>query len=689
VYSKPFDLKFGSYVVSGSPVVAEGVAAGLSDAAPALAAAAAILVALALVLTYRRRRVLLPLALGAGATAITLGGVALAGGSFDSGVAAALPLAGAFGAAWALQLLAGFDVGPPAAAARRVQGAARFAGPAIAVAALASAVAFATLLVSPVPAARMLGGLVAIALLVSFVLALTAGAAVVGGPIRPGGGFASVANRAARRGARVTAAVRPRVKRAGGAARRMRARVRGRVPRPRATRRPGRLLAALGARVAGVARAVAATVASIPAVAARAGGTAWRGARLRPGRVLRLGLALALLGFVAATQIDLTSDQRRLLPTDSLAARDLASIERETGTSGDVNVSVRSNRLLDPAVVRWMSSYQRKVLRAHGFREGRPCGEADLCPALSLTSLFGAGRQSASQIREAVEALPPYFSQNVITRDRRTANIAFRIGAMSPQERQDLVESLRAALDPPRGVDARLAGPVVVAAAGEDDLARSMWLVTLAALLAVAALVGLVRRSLEAVLVVAIPLSLAIGWAFLILFALPIDVDLLSSTMGALVVGACAGPVMLAARDHRAARAADPPPQEETISTQDRAAGQAVAFGAVAGAGFLALTVCDIPALRDLGVAGAVTLPLIGLGLALALPATLTWADRRGGLRVPRTRGELAAAGRALGGSVVGATRAVAGGTRRGARAVRRGVPRAGRKMRAAVTSRR
>src|SRR5688500_9305402 len=89
VGAKPFDLKFGSYVVSGTPVVAEGVGSGLADAAPALLVAALLLVALALVLTIRGRPLLLPLALAAGATAITLGGVSLVGGSFDVGVAAA------------------------------------------------------------------------------------------------------------------------------------------------------------------------------------------------------------------------------------------------------------------------------------------------------------------------------------------------------------------------------------------------------------------------------------------------------------------------------------------------------------------------------------------------------------------------------------------------------------------------
>ena len=142
---------------------------------------------------------------------------------------------------------------------------------------------------------------------------------------------------------------------------------------------------------------------------------AWRTAHARPGRVLRVALALSAVGWVAATQIDVTLGPAPPASADRVEARDLASIERETGTPGDVNVIVRSERLLDPAVVRWMSSYQRRVLRQNGFRERAALSEADLCPALSLTNLFGEGRQNARQIREAVAALPPYFSQNVIT----------------------------------------------------------------------------------------------------------------------------------------------------------------------------------------------------------------------------------------------------------------------------------
>ena len=618
VAARPFDLKFGDYVVSGSPVVAEGVAAGLSDAAPVLVLATLLLVAIALALAFRRRPVLLPLAAGGAATATTIGGAAVLGASFSIGVAAALPLLWALGAAAALE----------------VQRAPR-AAPRVALVVLLTAAGFAALLLSPVSMTRELGAVVAVGLLVSLVMAVALRAAVVDGREQLAARFAPVTRRAAPLRARLAAARRPRLPR--------------RASR-RTGARTGRLVTArrkAGAAIRGAGRAVAAT----PAHVARFGRAAWRDAHERPGRILRIALVVALAGWVSATQVDVTSDQGRLMAGDRLEARDLASIERETGTPGDVNLIVRSNRLLDPEVVRWMSSYQRRVLRQNGFRAGRPCGEADLCPALSLTNLFGQGRQSARRIREAVDALPRYFSQNVITPDRRTANIAFRMGAMPPEERRRVVDALRGELDPPAGVDAQLAGPVVTAADGEHGVKTAMWVITLAALALAAAGAAIVARSYQAAVLAAIPLGLAAGWAFLILFLLPVEADFLTTTLAALVVAVSAGPAVLAARRGRAPRP-----------------GELLAPGAVVMAGFVALTVSGIPALRDLGVAGALAVPLCGLGLAVSVPATLAWAGRRGGVR-PSLRG-------------------VAAEARRAGMAVRRAVPRAGRKVRALASRR-
>ena len=81
-----------------------------------------------------------------------------------------------------------------------------------------------------------------------------------------------------------------------------------------------------------------------------------------------------------------------------------------------------------------------------------------------------------------IEALPRYFSQNVITADRRTANIAFGIRTMPLDDQKELIDDMRAQLDPPRGVDAELAGLPVLAADAHAELEASRWWLTLAGL---------------------------------------------------------------------------------------------------------------------------------------------------------------------------------------------------------------
>ena len=268
VAAKPFDLKFGSYVVSGSPVVAEGVAAGLSDSAAGLVAAAILLVALALVLTFRARPVMLPLALGAGATAITLGGLSLLGGSFSVGVAAAMPLMCALGAGWALQLQGRLRCGAGESRPRT----------------LASALAFAALLISPVSMARSFGALVAIGLVVSFVLALTAGAAVIGGQAELARWIAPIGRRLAPVGRRLVSIV-ARIGQIGTARRRAppneparlrrRAAARRRGPSSPGGRRGRRLrtrVAAIPRPMAQILGGAAGAVAGLPALGVRIAG---------------------------------------------------------------------------------------------------------------------------------------------------------------------------------------------------------------------------------------------------------------------------------------------------------------------------------------------------------------------------------------------------------------------------------
>ena len=124
--------------------------------------------------------------------------------------------------------------------------------------------------------------------------------------------------------------------------------------------------------------------------------------------------------------------------------------------------------------------------RAQALRLHRPraaAGRARLCPAFSLPDLFGQQAAPApsakgaakakpkkltqAQVSGLLAAIPPYFSQDVITADRRVATLAFGIRLMSLHQQQQLIERCARACTRPAGVSAQLVGlPVLAAKSG-------------------------------------------------------------------------------------------------------------------------------------------------------------------------------------------------------------------------------
>ena len=233
-----------------------------------------------------------------------------------------------------------------------------------------------------------------------------------------------------------------------------------------------------------------------------------------PRRVLAAGLLLAVCGWVASTGTGVETDIRDLAPPNLKALDDLNELEKETGISGDVNVTIRAKDPTDPAVISWAEDFQQRVLARHGFSGANPsCADADICPALSLTDFFGGAssssstatspQQSVGDVHALVQALPCFISQIVISHRGEcsssggtpigdTADVAFGIRAQPLSDQQDLIDDIRAQIDPPGGPAppegttvraGRTAGPrgrgehrplpqPLVAAAGRPDRGR-------------------------------------------------------------------------------------------------------------------------------------------------------------------------------------------------------------------------
>lgn len=597
-------LSKGDYAVTGAPVVVDELSSEISRSMLVLLVAATLVMALTLLIVFRARLRLLPLLVALAAAALTFGAMALLGVPLTMASIAVIPILIGLAVDYAIQLQSRIEEEdrPVDEAVRRV--AARGA-PTIAVAAAATAAGFLVLALSPVPMVRGFGILLVVGIVLALGVAITLG-------------VAALAWDEQRRARAAT--------RRGGA--------------------PGVPHRVAGA-VAGACRGAGAIVAEWPPVTAgagairRAGGTMLRGAIAHPGRVLAIAAVLAACGWALDTQTRVESDVQRLVPQDLAALRDLRELQDISGVGGEATLLVEGRRLTDPKVVRWMTAYQSEVLRELKFSPRRGCGKAELCPAFSLPDLFTSKESLASRrrVERLLDAVPPYFSQSVITPDRRAAALSFGLKLMPLERQLDVLRTMERRLDPPAGVRARLAGLPVLAAEANERIA-SPWrrALTLAAgLLAVGLVLLLALRSWRRALVPLVPIALATGWSALVLFVLRIPLNPMSIMLGALVIAIATEFSVLLSERFRAERAAGHATPEALRRTYRSTGAAVLASGLTAIAGFAVLIVSDIRMLRQFGFVTVVDLGVALLGVLVVLPAVLVLVER--GVRVPRVAG--------------------------------------------------
>ncbi len=595
-----------TYLVTGEPVIVSDLTSSISHSIELLLIAVLLVMAATLGLVFSGRPRLLPLALALLAAALTFGALSAVGASLTMASIAVLPVLVGLAVDYAIQFQArvqeeaelagagqpgaGSGVapgGPLTDASSVIRRAAAKGAPTIATAAAASAAAMLVLLLSPVPMVRGFGVLLVVGVAIALLCALTAGAAAISlfsgtaQPARPGA-LADGAVAAAWRGARELLADNP-----------------------------------------------------LTRVITRA---ALVGSVRRPWRVLCVGLVLAALGWGLDTQTKVQTDITKLVPQNLSSLQNLNAVERITGVGGEIELMVEGENLTKPATIEWMIGYQKAVLARFGYSSAKGCSKARLCPAFSLPDLFGeqtSGSASAPKLSQRtidglLGVIPPYFSQDVITPDRRVATLAFGIRLMGLDQQQRLIEQMRSSLHPPAGVRASLVGlPVLAAQSGSEVADPWRRLETLLVGLAAVALVLLLafRGDRRRALVPLVPIVLATGWSALILFAVRVPLNPMSVTLGALVIAISTEFSVLLSERHRQERLAGYDTVEALRRTYRRTGAAVAASGVTAIAGFGVLVLSNITMLRDFGLVTLIDLSVSLVGVLVALPATLVIAD--------------------------------------------------------------
>ena len=563
-----FELEGGRYVVSGAPVVIDGVAQALKDALLLLVAVAIAVMALVLFLVFRSRWPLLPLAVALASVAITFGLLALVGGSLTMASIAALPVLVGLAVDYGIQFQARFsETGSAEEATRR-------GGPTIAAACLATGAGFLALQLSPIPMVRGFGWLLIAGIAIAFGLALTAGMA--------------------------TLTLLGRVARVGDAEHPAQA-----SPTRDRTRPPERLLSL---------------------------------ARSYPEWVLSIGIALAVVGWVAGTQVETVSDIRSLAPQNIKAVEELNELQDTTGVSGELDVSVQAPDFTNPATIEWMAGFKQRVLQENGFEGEDPsCLQAEICPGPALSDFLIRGNEKPTKtgIEATLSALSPYALRQVAPVDPETGKVGhtalltFGIRAQSLEDQQALIERVRGAIgEPPPGVEVQVAGLPVIAAQSASDLSNSRYWLTLAGLALVAAALLLIYRSWRRALIPLVPTVLATGWASLLLWITGVPLNPMSAALGALTIAiATEFGVLLVGRFHEE-RGGGAGVEEALRRAYARTGAAVLASGITAIAGFAVLIASDVQMLRDFGLVTVVDLAAALVGVLLVLPAMLLRLER-------------------------------------------------------------
>lgn len=601
-----------SYLITGEPVIVSDLTGAISHSIELLLVAVLLVMALALSLIFKSRPRLLPLGIALLAAALTFGALALTGASLTMASIAVLPVLVGLSVDYAIQFQSrvGEALGRDASEAdheevvRAVHDAAARGVPTIATAALASVGGLLVLMLSPVPMVRGFGLLLVVGVALAFVCALSAGSAALVWSAHP--------------------------------------------PHARPRRPSGRARSSL-------ARAYELAMAVPDALAERLA-PAWQGAReiltdnaasrfvssmaleravRHPGRVIGVGLALAALGWGLDTQTQVQTDITKLAPQNLSSLHNLSALESVTGVGGEIDLMVSSNSLTKAATIEWMSSYENAILKHFGYSSAKGCGRAQLCPAFSLPDIFqeeeGASAKLAQKrVNSLLAAIPPYFSEDVISPDRRVATLAFGIRLMPLQQQQQVIEQMQSSLHPPAGVRAQLVGLSVLAAQAGAQIA-SPWRrveMLLLALIAVAAiLLAIFRGDRRRALVPLAPIVLATGWSALVLFALRIPLNPMSVTLGTLVIAISTEFSVLLSERHRQERGAGYSTGQALRRAYRHTGAAVAASGVTAIAGFGVLALSNIAMLRDFGLVTLVDLSVSLVGVLVALPAAVVIAE--------------------------------------------------------------
>ncbi|HEX6237183.1 MAG TPA: MMPL family transporter [Acidimicrobiales bacterium] len=368
-----------------------------------------------------------------------------------------------------------------------------------------------------------------------------------------------------------------------------------------------------------------------------------------------VALVLPIIGLALEQDAEIESDPINWADQDSRSVVNARILEDQTGYATTLGIFIETSGVAEGGIFTdQMGAFSYGFVRAAQEEHPKLAASSSLFTTVgSLIAVPGASPLPPTEedLLAAYEVAPADIQDVLVANDGNAAQVTFWVGPSSLEERADLVDDLEAAIARPgdgqialpENASATPSGLARVGVGLLENLTANRLVLTVVALLGVAAWVVLRFLSLGRAVLTMIPILIAVGAASTGVSLLGITLSPLTTVSGPLVIATCAEFSVLILGRFLEERQRGLDPSEATHMASRRTGRAFVASALTTVGGFGVLLFAALPLLQDFGAVVTINVAVALLAALVVVPPAAVWADRRGLLEtsvagVPRAR---------------------------------------------------
>jgi uncharacterized protein len=334
-----------------------------------------------------------------------------------------------------------------------------------------------------------------------------------------------------------------------------------------------------------------------------------------------IAVVLAAAGGIADRSLPVNTNYEELMPQDTPALVELREFRNIMGVGETILFMVEADNVASLEVLGWMKQFQDKALLTH------PEIISINSPAILISQAAGGTISSQTQIDAILAGTPASITQQVLSKDHKTAGISFNLKYMSLEEIHNLLRTTLDEMNPPSGVQVSPVGNIVVGAKIMDSIVSSRMKTNLLCLAAVFVVLLVIYRRIDSTLFPIVPVWVVIAWSSLFMYLVGIPLNPLTAILGVLIFGVCTEYMILLTQRYEEEKKLGLSPKEAMAMAISKIGRAILASALTTLGGFGVLITSNFVMTRDFGIITVIGVFFCLLITMMVMPGVIVWYD--------------------------------------------------------------